>query len=165
VVDVPSSRPAAPRVAIGSPSEPGVIWRIHERSAFERLSRQGRRVRVFAEVPGDVGAPGEHSIDRVSMWCSFVLDQAATHPHVAWAFGRAHGNAVVRNRLRRRAREALRTRAADLPAGFYLIGSSISTTELTFDQISMLMNSLVDRVVDRVPVRVVDRVDAIGVTV
>jgi ribonuclease P protein component len=42
-------------------------------------------------------------------------------PQVGYAIGRQCGGAVVRNRLRRRAREVARQCAPDLPRGRYLL--------------------------------------------
>ena len=43
------------------------------------------------------------------------------YPQVAYAIGRRCGSAVTRNRLRRRAREAVRAEATTLPRGAYLL--------------------------------------------
>ena len=64
----------------------GLIGRIHERRAFERLARRWRRARA-----GRCGA-------------RYLADPTPTPPRVAYALGRAVGPAVVRNRLRRRLR-------------------------------------------------------------
>ncbi len=46
-------------------------------------------------------------------------------PRVAFAIGRPIGNAVTRNRLRRRLRALVAAEAAvGLPAGWYLLGAS-----------------------------------------
>jgi RNase P protein component len=42
-------------------------------------------------------------------------------PQVGYAIGKHCGNAVVRNALRRRARESARAAAPDLPRGTYLL--------------------------------------------
>ena len=42
-------------------------------------------------------------------------------PQVAYAIGRNCGGAVVRNSLRRRAREVVRSTAPNLPRGTYLV--------------------------------------------
>jgi ribonuclease P protein component len=95
-----------------------LIWRVRERSAFRRLGVEGRRTRAGA------------------LWCTFVIDPTITPPQVAFAIGRAHGPAVVRNRLRRRLRALLS--AAPPPAGLYLFGAQPiaaqrSSAELAFD--------------------------------
>jgi len=43
-------------------------------------------------------------------------------PQVGYTIGKRCGNAVVRNTLRRRARESARAAARDLPRGTYLLG-------------------------------------------
>ena len=67
----------------------GLIGRIHTRSDFQRLRRDGRRVRVEP------------------FWCSHLPDPASNTAQVAFAINRAVGNAVTRNRLRRRSRAVL----------------------------------------------------------
>ncbi len=62
----------------------GLIGRIHTRSDFQRLRRDGRRVRIEP------------------FWCSHLPDPASNTAQVAFAINRAVGNAVTRNRLRRR---------------------------------------------------------------
>lgn len=60
------------------------------------------------------------------LWCSWIADDAARPPRVAYALGRGVGGAVVRNRVRRQLRHALaaEARGAGLPSGWYLIGAS-----------------------------------------
>jgi ribonuclease P protein component len=81
------------------------------------------------------------------LWCTYLLDPPGTspevssaRPRVAFAFGRAMGPAVVRNRLRRQLRAMLQAESSDsaLPPGLYLFGArpgavSRSFTELQFD--------------------------------
>jgi ribonuclease P protein component len=82
------------------------VGRITRRAAFAELQRSWARgasgaVRVTF-VPADVGDPG-------------------VFPQVAYAIGRHCGNAVVRNSLRRRAREVVRAEAPGLARGAYLL--------------------------------------------
>lgn len=49
---------------------------------------------------------------------------------VGYALGRRHGNAVQRNRLRRRLRAVVREVAADVPAGAYLLRARPSAAVL-----------------------------------
>jgi len=60
-----------------------------------------------------------------ALWCSWIADDAARPPRVAYALGRGVGVAGVRNRVRRQLRHALadEQRGAGLPAGWYLIGA------------------------------------------
>jgi ribonuclease P protein component len=83
------------------------------------------------------------------LWCTYFLDppDSATPPRVAFAFGRAFGPAVVRNRVRRQLRAMLRSAASrgELAPGDYLFGgqpsaATRSTTELQFDFNLLLKN-------------------------
>jgi ribonuclease P protein component len=80
--------------------------RLTSRSAFAELQRSRSRASsgpVRASfVPAEDGAPG-------------------VFPQVGYAIGRPCGTAVVRNRLRRRAREVVRAEAPTLPRGTYLL--------------------------------------------
>lgn len=89
----------------GSSPSLGLIWRIRDRATFEQLRRHGRRARR-----------GEVSV-------TFVADDGG-HPRVAYGVGRKVGPAVVRNRVRRRLRAAVREvdrEQGGLPPGAYLM--------------------------------------------
>jgi len=73
----------------------------------------------------------------------------STNTRVAFAIGRAAGNAVTRNRLRRRLRAILAT--AELPSGLLLVGAGPAATELTFDTLRQRVDGLVDAIKQRVP--------------
>jgi len=82
------------------------VGRIRTRAAFKELQRAGSRgssgpVRATF-VPVDPATPG-------------------VYPQVGYAIGKRCGNAVIRNSLRRRMREATRSTAATLPKGVYLL--------------------------------------------
>jgi ribonuclease P protein component len=83
-----------------------VIGRIHESAAFLRTRENGTRVRSSL------------------VWCTMLLDPTLRRPHVGYAIGRSVGNAVTRNRARRRLRAALHDRGADLRPGWYVLGAS-----------------------------------------
>jgi ribonuclease P protein component len=54
---------------------------------------------------------------------------------VAYAIGKHVGNAVTRNRIRRRLRALIDNRGTPLPDGFYLVKCGIGTQELTYDEL------------------------------
>lgn len=99
-----------------------MIGRIRSRDEFERLRRSGRRVRIDP------------------FWCSHLIEPSADIAQVAFAINRTVGNAVVRNRLRRRLRAILNH--SDLPPGLYLIGCRPQAAELSFDQIRRQLDKL-----------------------
>jgi ribonuclease P protein component len=82
------------------------IWRVTDRASFDAL-RRGRRGRAGAVSVTYVADPVERAT-----------------PRVAFQVGKATGGAVVRNRVRRRLRAALRElrHQGRLPAGTYLVG-------------------------------------------
>ena len=101
-----------------------MIDRIRSRRAFDRLRREGTRVRVDP------------------LWCSFVLDPEISPPRVAFAIGRTVGPAVARNRLRRRLR-AILAATSELRPGLYLIGTRPAVLELTFGELRDRVGRLV----------------------
>jgi ribonuclease P protein component len=96
-----------------------LIHRIRERSAFERLARDGTRIR------------------RSALWCTWCPDPDSTATCVAFAFSRAFGPAVHRNRIRRRLRSILTEldREQTLPPGLLLINGRPPLLEHTFDRL------------------------------
>ena len=104
-----------------------MIGRIRERSAFDRLARDGTR------------------IHRSTLWCTWCPDPDSTATLVAFAIGRAYGSAVARNRLRRRLRSLLTEldRRTALPPGLLLIGARPKAIELTFDQLRTEVESMI----------------------
>ena len=107
----------------------GLIHRIRDRASFERLARDGRRIR------------------RSALWCTWCPDPDSTATCVAFAFGRAFGPAVRRNRIRRRLRSILTEldEQQTLPRGLMVIGGRPQLIELTFDQLKSEMTALVGR--------------------
>ena len=55
-----------------------------------------------------------------------IVDPSAVPPRVAYAVGRSAGNAVDRNRVRRRLRALVHAHAAELVPGWYLVGAEAS---------------------------------------
>ncbi len=96
--DHPSPSPEGARPPLG------LIGRIGDRATFETLRREGRRARRGSVTVVHLPAPGE--------------------VRVAYAIGRKVGTAVVRNRVRRRLRAAVRdldVTTGGLPGGAYLV--------------------------------------------
>ena len=80
--------------------------RIRDRSTFRALRRPaGRATRGLVRV--SYVAPRDSDRERFA--------------RVGYAIDRRCGNAVARNRLRRRCREAARQASAEVPAGSYLV--------------------------------------------
>ena len=104
-VDAGRSGSAPVATAQGSPSSVGLIWRIRDRRTFLELRRSGRRVRA-----------GGLSL-------TFLADPPERHdpPRVAYAISRRVGNAVVRNRVRRRMRALMPGLLGSAPGGAYLV--------------------------------------------
>ena len=91
------------------------LWRISDRRTFQALRRSRARAR--------------------SGCCSVTWlapDDTTTPPRAGFAVGKNVGGAVVRNRIRRRLRSALRElQLADrLPGGTYLLGATAEAASL-----------------------------------
>lgn len=82
------------------------VGRITRRAAFAELQRARAR-----------GASGPVRATFVPA----AAEDPGVFPQVGYAIGRPCGNAVVRNSLRRRAREVARAEAGSLPRGTYLV--------------------------------------------
>lgn len=108
-----------------SPPPVGVIGRLHGRLVFTTLRQQGVRVRSGW------------------LWCSMVNDPNASVPHIGYAIGRAYGNAVERNLLRRRLRAAFENHDEALPVGSYLVGVSCRGTQPTWPEVLKVVDRFV----------------------
>lgn len=117
-------RPRRPAVASGQgPGQAvGLIWRIRDRDTFLALRRDGVRAR---------SGP---------LTVVFLVDGAPepSPPRVAFAIGTRVGNAVVRNRLRRRLRAVFAEGAAadTVPAGAYLVSAQPAAAALSYTELS-----------------------------
>lgn len=74
-----------------------------------------------------------------------LADPSLRCPHVAYSIGRAHGGAVVRNRLRRRLQALLAQRATRLTPGWYLIGADRAASGLDAAELAHEVDRLVER--------------------
>jgi ribonuclease P protein component len=92
----------------------GLIWRVRDRAAFAALARAERHVRGPVTV-------------------RFVAGNADTPPRVAYGVAGA-GNAVARNRVRRRLRAAVARTETELEAGgAYLVSARREALTMPFD--------------------------------
>jgi ribonuclease P protein component len=112
------SSPAGPRPPLG------LIWRIRDRATFVALSRARARRQgpvTLRYIPGSDGAPAR----------------------VAVATNRAAGNAVSRNRLRRRLRAAVRAHEAELvDGGAYLFAGGREAITAPFATLTAAVGEL-----------------------
>jgi ribonuclease P protein component len=66
-------------------------------------------------------------------------------PRVAYAVPRSVGNAVVRNRVRRRLRSLVQSHASQLREGHaYLIGAAASAANTTYPELEGALGALLD---------------------
>lgn len=110
------------------------LWRITDRRAFEELRRRGQRARR-----------GPLTVT----WLAPPVDSPPTPPRAGFAIGKTTGGAVVRNRVRRRLRAALRAlQAADrLPGGgTYLLGATAEVATMPWSELVSLVGDLADEV-------------------
>jgi ribonuclease P protein component len=87
------------------------------------------------------------------VWCTMLLDPSLSRPHVGYAIGRSVGNAVTRNRARRRLRAAFAARAASLRPGWYVVGASPTVAACPSRQLAADVDVLVAKLM-AVPARV-----------
>ncbi len=103
------------------------LWRITDRRTFQDLRQHGRRAR---RGPLTVTwlAPREGEVD--------------SPPRAGFVVGKATGGAVVRNRVRRRLRAALRElRVTDrLRAGTYLLGGTAELATMPWSALVELLH-------------------------
>lgn len=109
------------------------LWRVTDRASFQALRRRGRRGR------------------RGALTVTYLApDETATPcpPRVAFAVGKATGGAVVRNRVRRRLRAALRELLVDgrLPPGTYLLGATAVVAQMPWSELLSSLSAALDEV-------------------
>ncbi len=80
---------------------------------------------------------------------SFLERSDWTGPEVAFAISRRVGNAVVRNRLRRRLRAIVSEQAASLPIGAYVISTGPGGPLLEFDELRVAMSQALEKATRR----------------
>jgi ribonuclease P protein component len=105
------------------------LWRVTDRRTFQALRERGRRARRGPLVVTWLApAPGED-----------------TPPRAAFALGRNLGGAVLRNRIRRRLRAALRELQSEgrLPAGTYLVGGRAELADLPWADLVELLEATI----------------------
>jgi ribonuclease P protein component len=107
------------------------LWRITDRRTFAALAGSGRRARR-----GPL---------RVT-W--LPATEPGTPPRAAFAIARGAGGAVLRNRIRRRLRAALRTLAADgrLPSGSYLLAGGAPLATMAWPELLDLVGQAIAEV-------------------
>ncbi len=82
---------------------------------------------------------------------SFLACPEWDRAQVAYAVGRKVGNAVERNRLRRRMRAIVAEQATKLPVGAYVVRSSEGGPALDFDELKVAMSRALDKATSRTP--------------
>jgi ribonuclease P protein component len=108
----------------------GLIWTVRDRASFSRLTTEGRRFRTDGPI----------FVRFATSDVTFALTSA---PCVAFSISRSVGNAVHRNRLRRRLRDLFRLEAGrGLPIGAYLVVAREGAPELPFAELSSLVADL-----------------------
>ena len=109
---------AAVTPSAGPRSDFGLIHRVRSHATFTAL------VRVRPRRDGPV-------------WVRRIDGDGVRHPEVAYAIGRASGNAVIRNRLRRQLRAIVHEHQAHLrPGSAYLIGVTKVGKNASFQELS-----------------------------
>lgn len=107
------------------------LWRITDRQTFLALRQRGVRAQ------------------RGPLWVRALPGVAtATAPQVGFAVGKQAGGAVVRNRIRRRLRAALRDllSAGSLPPGVYLVGATGAVATMPWSELCDTLSAAIAEV-------------------
>ena len=102
----------------------GLIGRLSRSHEFQRLRREGTRVRSGY------------------LWCVMLQDPSLPGPAVAFAIGRPFGSAVRRNRLRRQLRSILSGRESVMGRGMFLIGVNNPHRDLPMPSFAQLTHDV-----------------------
>ena len=128
---------SAPREAARLPPQDGYKSRQGnpQSAPFEGPAPPGRVTRRAGERPAFIQAFKEARTVRSGPFVVSWLPSSTLNPP-AWTYsiGKPVGNAVTRNRLRRRLREAVR-QLSDVPPGHYLIRTRPYAAGLTFGEV------------------------------
>ena len=107
------------------------VGRISSRRTFEELRRSGVR-----------GRSGPLTV-------SFVQHPEWARSEVAYAITHRVGNAVARNRLRRRLRAIVSEQAPTLPVGAYVVSTGPGGPLLGFDELKVAMSQALEKATKR----------------
>jgi ribonuclease P protein component len=80
---------------------------------------------------------------------SFLEQKTWSKTEVAYAINRRTGNAVARNRLRRRMRAIMAEEAPALPVGAYVVSTGPTGPMLDFDELKVAMSQALERATRR----------------
>ena len=79
----------------------------------------------------------------------FLYRSTWSRTEVAYAINRRVGNAVVRNRLRRRMRAIMAEQASSLPVGAYVVSTGPGGPKMGFDELKVAMSQALERATGR----------------
>jgi ribonuclease P protein component len=82
---------------------------------------------------------------------SYLQQSTWSRTEVAYAINRRVGNAVVRNRLRRRMRAIMSEQAPSLPVGAYVVSTGPTGPLLGFDELKVAMSQALEKATHRPP--------------
>jgi ribonuclease P protein component len=123
--------------------------RLRRRPDFAAAVRHGRRVgRARLVVHLDVTALDATPLASAQAAAATVSDDAGSPPRVGFVVGRAVGDAVTRNRVKRRLRHVVRDRLSELPSGARVVvralppAAEASSAELARDLESALARAI-----------------------